>query len=192
MSAPPPGLAGIVSTGHFVYESGEHGDTWLELDALLLEPEPMRRIAVGLAARLEPWKLDVVCGPETGGARLAVRVADGLGILGVPIERGRAPDGRPAYSIAAGHHAGLRNARVALVDDAINAGFATGASLEALTESGAHVTVVGAAILRKAARPALERRFGCRIEALHELNFETWPAGECPLCARGVPITRRA
>ncbi len=38
--------------GHFLLESGHHGDLWLDLELLCLRPGPVRRIAVELAAQL--------------------------------------------------------------------------------------------------------------------------------------------
>ena len=38
--------------GHFLLESGHQGDRWLDLELLCLRPEPVRRLAVKIAARL--------------------------------------------------------------------------------------------------------------------------------------------
>ena len=38
--------------GHFLLESGHHGDMWLDLELLCLRPEPIQRLAAQIAARL--------------------------------------------------------------------------------------------------------------------------------------------
>src|SRR2546430_14889165 len=66
--------------GHFLLESGHHGDLWLDLELLCLNPEPIRRFAARVAARLAPHAIDVVCGPLVEGAFVALMVASELGV----------------------------------------------------------------------------------------------------------------
>src|SRR3979411_1541613 len=66
--------------GHFRLESGHHGDLWLDLELLCLRPEPVQRLAAGLAARLAGHQVEVVCGPLIEGAFVALMVALELGV----------------------------------------------------------------------------------------------------------------
>jgi orotate phosphoribosyltransferase len=61
--------------GHFLLESGHHGDLWLELDALFVRPALLERFAAELGSRLDAHGIETVCGPLTGGAFLAELVA---------------------------------------------------------------------------------------------------------------------
>src|SRR2546428_13932532 len=64
-------------SGHFRFESGHHGDRWLEPDLLLQRPNTLRPFAIALAQRLRRRQgFEVVCGPLTGGAFLAQMVAE--------------------------------------------------------------------------------------------------------------------
>src|SRR5207248_1311542 len=64
-------------SGHFRFESGHHGDRWLEPDLLLQRPTALRPFAIALAQRLQRGeRFEVVCGPLTGGAFLAQVVAE--------------------------------------------------------------------------------------------------------------------
>ena len=54
--------------GHFRYESGHHGDLWLDLDRLLIDAGGTRALASALAERAVACWPDVACGPLTGGA----------------------------------------------------------------------------------------------------------------------------
>src|SRR2546428_7114747 len=58
-------------SGHFRFESGHHGDRWLEPDLLLQRPAALRPFAIALAQRLRPQPFEVVCRPPTGGPFLA-------------------------------------------------------------------------------------------------------------------------
>jgi orotate phosphoribosyltransferase len=67
-------------TGHFLLESGHHGELWLELDALFWEPAALEPLAHRLAEQIRPHAPEVVCGPLEGGAFLAQLVAARLGV----------------------------------------------------------------------------------------------------------------
>ena len=80
----------------------------------------------------------------------------------------------PAYRVA------VDPRRIAIVDDAINAGSAVAATARALP----HVVAVGA-LLTLGAAPATIA--GAPVERLASLDSALWPAPACPLCAAGSP-----
>ena len=61
--------------GHFLLESGHHGDLWLALDRLFVRPARLKPFAAELGERLAAHGIDGVCGPLTGGAFIAQTVA---------------------------------------------------------------------------------------------------------------------
>jgi orotate phosphoribosyltransferase len=64
--------------GHFVFESGHHGQVWLDLELLLLHPERVRPLAEALAGRLRRYHAAAVCGPLVEGAFVGLMVASSL------------------------------------------------------------------------------------------------------------------
>src|SRR3989442_16006605 len=66
--------------GHFRFESGHHGDRWLDLAPLCLRPRRLRRFAAELARRLKRYQVEAVCGPLVEGAFLAQMVAEELDV----------------------------------------------------------------------------------------------------------------
>ena len=81
-------------TGHFLLESGHHGELRLELNLLFTDPARVQPLVEELAALLRPHRVDVVCGPVAGGALLGQLVAARLGAGGADGEtRGRAVGG---------------------------------------------------------------------------------------------------
>lgn len=66
--------------GHFQYESGHHGDLWLDLELLCLHVEPIRRLAASLARQLSQHGIEIVCGPLVEGAFVSLFVAEELGV----------------------------------------------------------------------------------------------------------------
>ena len=167
------GLLELVRThrGHFAYTSGDHGDLWLDLDALFAHPRRLRPYVTELAELLPPC--DVVCGPLTGGAYLAQAVADALD-TGFAWTEGRTLTGA------------VTARRVAIVDDAINAGSAVSAAAEALVGAGAQIVAVAALLTLGEAPPTLA---GVPVQSLATLPSHLWPAATCAACAAGSPLS---
>ena len=182
-------LLGLLSArrGHFLLESGHHGNLWLDLDALFLRPAALRPFARNLAQRLSGHGVEAVVGPLVGGAFVAEMVAAELDARFAFAER-RVGGGDVTYTIPDAFHDHLRGRTVAIVDDAINAGSATRATFAVLTALGARPVAVGALlILGDTALPF----FGASklaVESVTRLANELWGPAACPLCASGVPL----
>src|SRR5215212_434255 len=113
--------------GHFRFESGHHGDLWLDLDALFVRPAALEPFVAALARRIEAKDVDAVCGPLVGGAFLAQMIARRLDIEFYHTERLAGPMHRlPPSSCLA-----IRGKRVAVVDDVTNAASAVSATKSA-------------------------------------------------------------
>ena len=177
-----------VRHGHFRLESGHHGNLWLDLDALFLRPGRLQPFVRELAGCLSRHRIEAVVGPLVGGALVAQGVAAELGALFAFAERIVEVDG-VTYRIAGAFHRALAGRRVAIVDDAINAGSATRATYGALTSLGAKPIAVGALLLLgNTALPFFEEK-GLAVERLAALPNEIWEPTECPLCAAGQPLS---
>src|SRR3954451_18896335 len=129
--------------GHFRLESGHHGDLWLDLDSLFLRPARLRRFAAALALRFAEHSIEAVCGPLVGGAFLAQAVAAELDVEFYHTERVATTVGDglyPAnYRLPDTLRQRISGKRVAIVDDAINAGSAVRATYRNLQASGARL-----------------------------------------------------
>ena len=157
--------------GHFAYTSGDHGDLWLDLDALFVHPRRLRPYARALADLLPPCA--VVSGPLTGGAYLAQSLADALD-TGFAWTEGRTLTGD------------VTDRRVAIVDDAINAGSAVSAAAEAIAAAGGQVVAVTALLTLGAAPTTVA---AVPVQSLVTVASHLWPADTCPRCAAGAPLS---
>jgi orotate phosphoribosyltransferase len=174
--------------GHFLLESGHHGNLWLDLDSLFLRPAALLPFARDLARRLSAHGVEAVVGPLVGGAFVAEMVAAELDLRFAFAER-RVDTGGAAYAIPDAFHEHLRGLTVAIVDDAINAGSATKATFAALTALGARPVAVGALlILGETALPFFAAN-NLAVESVARLANELWEPAACPLCAAGVPLS---
>ena len=171
--------------GHFAYEGGGHGDTWLALGLLFADPRRLQHAAARLACQLRRYEADLVCGPLIGGALVGQWIAHELG-LGFVYAEARPPEG---YAIPAELHAAVSGRRAVVVDDVINAGSATLAGARAVESLGGRVVAAGALMVREGATLDLTRRLGAPVEALVSLSWRVWPPPDCPLCRSGMAMT---
>ena len=169
--------------GHFELGTGYHGDVWLDLDALFLRPALLQPHIDSLAEQLREHQPDAVCGPAEGGAFLALALASTLGVAFLPGYRG----GSAGYRLP-GVPGGRNGWRVALADDAVNAGTAIRACAAELRNSGAVPVAVAALLALGPAGATVRDTMGLPLHAAAGLNSQAWPAATCPLCASGTPL----
>jgi orotate phosphoribosyltransferase len=181
-----------VQRGHFRYESGYHGEIWLDLNGLFLDPRLLAPYARELAGRLARSGIEMVVGPLVGGSFVAQMIATELGALFGYSEPRPSTEHEILYPVAyrlptslAPH---LKGKRVAIVDDVVNAGSAVRGTFGALVEVGAKPVVAGALlVLGETALPHLAEHH-MTLERLAELPNPLWQPASCPLCARGIPF----
>jgi orotate phosphoribosyltransferase len=125
--------------GHFRYESGHHGDLWLDLDALFTDAQRASRWTNVLADQLPHPQ--VVLGPLTGGAFLAQTLAAIFEARFVFAERTVAGDA-VCYRVPAGQRTVLEGAATLVVDDVINAASAVTATVDDLLECGGSIVAL--------------------------------------------------
>lgn len=178
--------------GHFRYESGHHGDLWLDLEPLLLDARRVLDWAGALAEMVSAaGRPDIVCGPLTGGAFVAQAVAAALGAGFVFAERHPAHGGQPRYRVPASLRPAIAGRTVLVVDDAVNAGSAILSTLADLRDGGAALAGFASLLTLGDAAERLARQYGAPFHTLLTLERRIWPQQECPLCEAGVPLLDR-
>jgi orotate phosphoribosyltransferase len=179
-------------SGHFRFESGHHGDRWLEPDLLLQRPTELRAFAIALSQRLRRHRFEVVCGPLTGGAFLGQMVAEHCEVAFAFAERFAPPPSdalyQVRYRIPDPLRDGLRGTSVAIVNDVTNAGSAVRGTYEDLHACGARPVALGTLIAFGAWSTSFAKDHGLALEALERLGNNLWTPHECPLCAAGEPL----
>jgi orotate phosphoribosyltransferase len=180
-------------SGHFRFESGHHGDRWLEPDLLLQRPTTLRPFAIALAQRLRRrQRFEVVCGALTGGAFLAQMVAEQCDVAFAFAERFAAPPSdalyQVRYRIPDALRDGLRGATVAIVNDVTNAGSAVRGTYEDLVACGARPIAFGTLVALGAWSTSFADDHDLALEAIERLGNNLWTPDDCPLCAAGVAL----
>jgi len=78
---------------------------------------------------------------------------------------------------------------VGIVDDAVNAGTAVTACAEALRGQGAVPVAVASLLALGDASTTIRDQLGVPLHPAATLPSQTWPAAQCPRCAKGIPFT---
>jgi len=178
--------------GHFKLESGHHGDLWLELDKLFLHPKKLDPFVMELAQRLAQHHITAVCGPLTGGAFIAQRIAAELDIEFYYTQRFVTPQVQGLYPVeyrlpdALKKH--IAGQSCAIVDDVINAGSAVRGTFETLQSAGANVKAIGAPLVLGSTAPDYFATHHIPMETIAQQTSGLWSPVDCPLCAMHTPL----
>jgi orotate phosphoribosyltransferase len=177
--------------GHFLLESGHHGEMWLDLDGLFAEPRRIEPFVMALVERLGPHDVAAVCGPLRGGAFVAQLVAHELDVEFCFTEP--APSDTPGlyqarYHLSPTFAPRVRGKRMAVVDDVMSAGSSLRASHAELAACGAHPVVIGALLVLGDVGLAYFADQRVPVEAVLRDAFHLWSPDDCPLCAAGRPL----
>lgn len=179
--------------GHFQFESGHHSDLWLDLELLCLHPEPIQRFAEELSSRIAAYDPEGVCGPLVEGAFVALLVASRLAVPFFYAERTevvRSDWQFPYdYRIPGAQRSEVRGRRIAIVNDVISAGSAVRGTFADLQACGAKIVAIGCLLLLGSGALQFASEKEVPLERLAALPGTLWTPSECPLCARGVPIS---
>jgi orotate phosphoribosyltransferase len=185
----------LMLDGHFDYGNGYHGRVYLNPHQLFRHPSTIWRFAQDLIDLLPGellQRVEVVAGPATGGALLAHTIA---GLLDSRRSLTHPPtafapfnyDNTGRLTLRDFYRRELAGKRVLLADDVRNTG-------ETLARCAALVNEAGGSLVASL-------QICDRMEAITELAVpnialveyrapENYKAGQCPLCAAGVAITR--
>jgi orotate phosphoribosyltransferase len=176
--------------GHFLMESGYHSGSWFELDALFDHRDALRPFVSELARRLSLHGVEAVCGPMTGGAKVAEMIAAELGAPHFVAERFETTTANGLfpvrYVIPDADRQEVRGRAVAIVDDAISAGSAVRGTHTDLVACGARPVALGALIVFGDAAATFAERTGLALEGIEWMPLDMWLPAECPLCKTGT------
>jgi orotate phosphoribosyltransferase len=172
--------AGALLEGHFRLSSGLHSDRYLQSALVLQHPEFAEQMGRALAARLAHLQPTAILSPALGGIVIGHEVGRALQIRALFAER---QDG--TLTIRRGFTLSPKD-RVVVVEDVITTGGSTRETIAAAEHGGA--TVLGAAaIIDRGADPA---RLNIPLQALGRMEVAAYPPESCPLCAKGLALTK--
>jgi orotate phosphoribosyltransferase len=183
----------VVMDGHFDFGNGFHGKLYLNPHQLFQYPSTIWRVAQNLIDVMPSALLkqtEIVAGPATGGALLAHTMA---GLLDGRRPMTQSPyvfspfgdaEGQPTLIAFYGKR--MNGRRVLIVDDVRNTGMTLRRCADLVTAAGGTVVGTMQIIDRCEACVGLDVPNVSLVEYKAPPNY---PAGSCPMCAAGEPIT---
>lgn len=173
------GREGVFLNGHFQLLSGLHSRSFIALSALARDETALAEIADTLSASTSTWMPDAVVAPSTAGvslgSALAVRAAAPLYLAS--LDNASRADGMVGLPDLAGR-------RVLLVNDVVTTGKGIRLLADVVVEAGAEIA--GAAWFVSRASVDVAGVLGTdNLACLGEVELETFPDLDCPLCADG-------
>ncbi|MFH0942302.1 MAG: orotate phosphoribosyltransferase [Chloroflexota bacterium] len=175
--------SGTVLKGHFSLASGLHSPVYWEKFRVLQYPDLTEQLCRLIAKHYRQNNIQVVAGPTTGGVILAYETARQLGVRGIFAEKAPGSEARSFqrdFEISPGE-------RVLIVDDILTTGKSIREVMAAVAPTGGEL--VGIGVLVDRSETALD--FGVPLFSCLRVQAEAYRPESCPLCTRGLPLTRR-
>lgn len=180
---------GAFRTGHFVYTSGRHGDSYILKDAMYAYPRQTSEVCKTMAEYFKDAGIGAVIGPAVGAAILSQWTAYHLGqMTGKDVYAVYADkDGQGGFIIKRGYDKLIAGKKVLVVEDLTTTGGSVKKVVEATRAAGAEVA--GVVVLCNRGH-VTEADIGKppKLVSLVSLDLESWDAGECELCEKGIPV----
>lgn len=173
---------GAVRTGHFLLSSGLHSERYCQCASVFEHPAEGARLATLLAGDLAgAGRIDTVLAPALGGILFGYDLARALGARSLFAER----EPGATFQLRRGFELGPGE-RVLLAEDVVTTGKSLLEVVPLVAAAGAVVAGFACVVDRSrgAFKPA-EPFF-----ALCGLDLPTWSPDLCPLCAKGLPVTK--
>lgn len=172
--------SGALLEGHFLLSSGRHSGGYLQAALVLQEPAQAEELGRAIAEQFQDAEATVVLSPALGGVVIGHEVARAMGVRSIFAER---QDGvltlRRGFSLSGAD-------RVLVVEDVVTTGGSTRETIAVARAAGANVVGAGALVDRSAGSADL----GVGFHPLATVDFATYEASDCPMCARGVPAVK--
>ena len=173
---------GAIIDGHFLLTSGLHSPHYVEKFNVLQHPAYTAQLCAAMAEKFKDAQIETVVGPVTGGILLAHETGKSLGTRAIFTER---VDGKMTFRRGFSLHAGER---VLIVEDIVTTGGSIKEVIEVVKAAGAVPVAVSMLVDRSGGKAD----FGdVPAAALLTMDVETYAPESCPLCAKGIPMTKR-
>lgn len=171
-----------IMEGHFLLTSGLHSPHYVEKFNVLQHPEYTEKLCQAMAEKFKDQNIQTVVGPVTGGILLAHETGKALGTRAIFTERENGKmTFRRGFSLQPGE-------RVLIVEDIVTTGGSIKEVIDVVKAHGGIPVAVSMLVDRSGGRA----EFGdVPCTALLHMNVETYKPEECPLCKKGIAMTKR-
>ena len=176
--------SGAYLEGHFLLTSGLHSPAYMEKSKVLQHPEYCDALCEGIAEKFKDDKIDVVVGPAVGAIVMAYATARALKVRGIFMERENGKMTLRRGFVIEPHE------RALIVEDIVTTGSSVFEMLDSLQTEVKERRIAGLGYLADRSGGKADFKLP-KQEPLIRLNLPTYKPEDCPLCAKGVPLTKR-
>jgi orotate phosphoribosyltransferase len=178
----------IITNSHIVYTSGKHGSTYINKDAVYLDPVAVSSLCEAIAEHFADAGVQVVAGPAIGGVILSQWVAYHLRsrqLQAIAVYAEKTDAG--TFVFRRGYDKIIGGKGILVVDDILTTGGSAKEVTIAARQCGGNVVGVAALCNRGS---VTKEGVGNPPEffTLANLVLEAWDEASCPLCANKMPI----
>ena len=173
---------GALLEGHFLLSSGLHSSQYFQCAKVLQYPQYAEELGADIAEYFNDYDIDFVISPAMGGIIIGHEVARSLKTRFIFTERSKETDKmilRRGFDIDEGEK-GL------IVEDVLTTGRSVREVIKLLQRENARVVGTGFIVDRS----NNQVKFGVPKYAVLEMPVVTYRPEECPLCKKGIPISK--
>lgn len=180
---------GSFRSGHFVFTSGRHSDSYVNKDALYTYTHETSRLCKAMAEKFVDANIEAVVGPAVGAAILSQLVAyhltdlTGTEVYGTYADK----DGEGGFILKRGYDKIIKGKNVLVVEDLTTTGGSIKKVVDVVRDIGG--TVAGAIAIVNRGNVTKESVGNPPVFlSLVQLDLESWNEAECELCKTDIPV----
>ena len=171
-----------IMNGHFVLTSGLHSPHYVEKFNVLQHPKYTEQLCKAMAEKFKDSQIETVVGPMTGGILLAHETGKALGTRAIFTER---VNGKMTFRRGFALHKGER---CLIVEDIVTTGGSIREVIDVVKAAGGIPVAVSMLVDRSGGKATFE---DVPSTALLNMDVETYEPATCPLCQKGMSLTKR-
>ena len=172
---------GAIMDGHFLLTSGLHSNLYIEKFRILENPIALNKVCKNMAEIVNKKNIDLVIGAAIGGILISGGVGRHLNLNHIFSER---VDGKMELRRGFEIH---EDQNILIVEDIITTGGSVVELIELVKKSSSNIIH----ILSLVDRSKDGINFGFPFSSLINIPSESWKKEECPLCQKGIAISKR-
>src|SRR3989344_554154 len=180
---------GAFRSGHFVFTSGRHADSYVNKDALYTHTHDLSNLCRTIAEHVAKKGIEVVIGPAVGAAILSQWVAYHLTeMTGKEVYATFADkDGQGGFIIKRGYEKVVVGKKTLVVEDLTTTGGSLKKVVEAARAAGANV-VAAVVVCNRGNVEKKDVGEPPEFISLVKLQLDSWGEKECELCENNIPV----
>jgi orotate phosphoribosyltransferase len=172
---------------HILLPSGHHSSEYIEKTLVTTEPSFIEGLGAVIAKHFAQWPVDVVLSTGPGALILSHCVARAHPSRPVVVYGAKGlSGGRRRVTLPVEFQRLIRpGTKALLIEDLVSSGTTLKLLIKLVERLGAHI--VGIGCLWRRTSVDVEHR---SVFSLVNRDFPTYPAEDCPLCKRGIPLNQ--